>query len=116
MSRQMRFDGQVAVVTGGGNGLGKAYALELARRGCSVCVNDLGGGVKGEAADAAAPRPADVVVEEIKAAGGSAVANYNSVEQGDQIIQTAVEAFGRVDICQYHDAVFCLYLTFSIIQ
>jgi NAD(P)-dependent dehydrogenase (short-subunit alcohol dehydrogenase family) len=71
----LSFEGRVAVVTGAGNGLGKAYALELARRGCAVCVNDLGGSVKGEADDADAPRPADLVVEEIVAAGGKAVAS-----------------------------------------
>jgi multifunctional beta-oxidation protein len=61
-------------------------------------VNDLGGGIKGEAAEADAPRPADLVVAEIQAAGGKAVANYDSVEFGEKIIATAVEAFGRVDI------------------
>jgi 3-hydroxyacyl-CoA dehydrogenase/3a,7a,12a-trihydroxy-5b-cholest-24-enoyl-CoA hydratase len=92
----LRFDDRVAVITGAGNGLGKAYALELAKRGCAVCVNDLGGGVKGEVADSAAPRPADMVVAEIIAAGGRAVANYNSVEHGDAIIKTAVDTYGKV--------------------
>ena len=95
---ELSFEGRVAVVTGAGNGLGRAYALELARRGCAVCVNDLGGGMKGEAADGETERPADVVVAEISSAGGKAVANYDSVEQGENIIATAVEAFGRVDI------------------
>lgn len=95
---KLLYDGRVAVITGAGNGLGKAYALELASRGCAVVVNDLGSGVKGEEADADAPRPADVVVDMILAAGGKAVANYNSVEQGDEIIKTAVDAFGKVDI------------------
>ena len=63
-----------------------------------MCENDLGGGIKGEAADAAAPRPADVVVAEIVAAGGKAVADYHSVEHGGLIIETAVAAFGKVDI------------------
>ena len=71
----LSYEGRVAVVTGAGNGLGKAYALELARRGCSVCVNDLGGSVKGDALANDAPRPADLVVEEIVAAGGKAVAS-----------------------------------------
>lgn len=71
----LSYEGRVAVVTGAGNGLGKAYALELARRGCSVCVNDLGGSVKGDALASDAPRPADLVVAEIVAAGGKAVAS-----------------------------------------
>jgi NAD(P)-dependent dehydrogenase (short-subunit alcohol dehydrogenase family) len=87
----------VCVVTGAGNGLGKAYALELARRGAAVVINDLGGGMKGEAAGEG-DRVADVVVNEIKAMGGQAVANYDSVEFGAKIIETAMKAFGRVDI------------------
>ena len=94
----LRFDGRVAVITGAGNGLGKAYALELARRGCAVVVNDLGGSIKGEAAASNAPRVADLVVAEIEAAGGRAAANYDSVEHGDRIIDTAIKSFGRVDI------------------
>ena len=62
-------------MTGAGNGLGKAYALELGRRGCAVCVNDLGGSVKGDALEEDAPRPADLVVQEIVDAGGTAVAS-----------------------------------------
>lgn len=68
-SNQLRFDGKVAIVTGAGAGLGRAYALLLASRGAKVVVNDLGGSVSGEASKTAA-RPADVVVEEIKKAGG----------------------------------------------
>jgi len=93
----LRFDGKVAIVTGAGNGLGKSYALELARRGCKVVVNDLGGGFKGEKAGSG-KHVADVVVDEIKAAGGEAVANYNSVEDGQKIVDTAIQAFGRIDI------------------
>ncbi len=70
------FDQRVAVITGAGGGLGKTYALELARRGARVVVNDLGGAVDGSGAGSMA---ADAVVGEIKAAGGEAVANYDSV-------------------------------------
>ncbi|KAK3939816.1 peroxisomal hydratase-dehydrogenase-epimerase [Diplogelasinospora grovesii] len=95
MSGQLRYDGQVVVVTGAGGGLGKAYATFFASRGASVVVNDLGGSFKGEGNSTKA---ADVVVNEIKAAGGKAVANYDSVENGDRIIDTAIKAFGRIDI------------------
>ncbi|KAI0421052.1 hypothetical protein F5X98DRAFT_329943 [Xylaria grammica] len=95
MSGQLRYDGQVAVITGAGGGLGKAYATFFASRGAKVVVNDLGGSFKGEGNSSKA---ADVVVNEIKAAGGEAVANYDSVENGDKIIETAIKAFGRIDI------------------
>ncbi|KEZ41131.1 3-hydroxyacyl-CoA dehydrogenase [Scedosporium apiospermum] len=95
MSADLRFDGQVVVVTGAGGGLGKAYATFFASRGASVVVNDLGGSFKGEGNSSKA---ADVVVNEIKAAGGKAVANYDSVENGERIIETAIKAFGRVDV------------------
>mmetsp|Transcript_28398 Transcript_28398/g.90401 ORF Transcript_28398/g.90401 Transcript_28398/m.90401 type:complete len:303 (-) Transcript_28398:26-934(-) len=91
----MRYDGKVAVITGAGNGLGKEYAKLLASRGAKVVVNDLGGAVSGSGSSTAA---ADNVVAEIKAAGGEAVANYDSVVRGDKIVKTAVDAFGRVDI------------------
>ena len=96
---QLRFDDRVAVVTGAGAGLGRVYALELAKRGAKVVVNDLGGPRDGSGEGST--RAADQVVEEIKALGGQAVANYDSVstpEGGQAIIQTAVDAFGRVDI------------------
>ncbi len=95
----IRFDGRGAVVTGAGAGLGRVYALELAKRGAKVVVNDLGGLRDGSGEGST--RAADLVVEEIKALGGEAVANYDSVshpEGGEAIIRTAVEAFGRVDI------------------
>ena len=95
----IRYDDRVAIVTGAGGGLGKVYALELAARGAKVVVNDLGGTPDGAGAGSA--RPADDVVAEIVAAGGEAVANYDSVssvEGGQAIVDTAVEAFGRVDI------------------
>ncbi len=91
----LRFDGRVAIVTGAGNGLGRSHALLLASRGAKVVVNDLGGGHTGGGKSSAA---ADKVVEEIKAAGGEAVANYDSVEDGANIVKTAVDAFGKVDI------------------
>lgn len=95
MSNNLRFDGKVVVVTGAGGGLGKVYAKFFAERGASVVVNDLGGSFKGEGTSAKA---ADVVVEEITKGGGKAVANYNSVADGDKIIETAVKAFGTVHI------------------
>jgi NAD(P)-dependent dehydrogenase (short-subunit alcohol dehydrogenase family) len=95
---EIRFDGRVAIVTGAGGGLGREYALDLAKRGAKVVVNDLGGAVDGSGAGRSA---ADTVVDEIRAAGGEAVANYDSVSTmagGKNIVQTAVDAFGKVDI------------------
>jgi NAD(P)-dependent dehydrogenase (short-subunit alcohol dehydrogenase family) len=92
------FDGKVAIITGAGGGLGKSHALELAKRGALVVVNDLGGTTDGTGSSETA---AEAVVNEIKAAGGEAVADYNSVatpEGGEAIVQTAVDAYGRVDI------------------
>jgi NAD(P)-dependent dehydrogenase (short-subunit alcohol dehydrogenase family) len=91
------FEGQAVIVTGAGRGLGRLYAMEIARRGGSVLVNDLGGTMKGEGSDASV---ADQVVEEIERAGGIAVASHDSVaspEGGEAIVRTAVERFGRVD-------------------
>jgi 3-hydroxyacyl-CoA dehydrogenase/3a,7a,12a-trihydroxy-5b-cholest-24-enoyl-CoA hydratase len=95
MADTLRFDDRVVVVTGAGAGLGRSHALEFARRGASVVVNDLGGGAHGDGSGSAA---ADRVVAEIKAAGGEAVANYDSVEEGDAIIGTAMDNFDRVDV------------------
>lgn len=95
---KIRFDGRVAIVTGAGQGIGRMYALELAARGARVVVNDLGGARDGGGSDHAA---ADKVVAEINAAGGEAVANYDSVatmQGGASIVQTAVDAYGKVDI------------------
>jgi NAD(P)-dependent dehydrogenase (short-subunit alcohol dehydrogenase family) len=98
MSETITFDGRVAIVTGAGGGLGRTYALELARRGARVVVNDLGGAVDGTGASSSA---ADQVAAEITEAGGEAVANYDSVsteEGGSAVVGTAVDAFGTVDI------------------
>src|SRR6201988_4878369 len=91
------FTDQVAIVTGAGRGLGRLYALELARRGAAVVVNDLGGTMHGEGAGS---RVADLVVEEITRAGGRAVASHDSVDSpqgGQAIVDTALDAFGRLD-------------------
>jgi NAD(P)-dependent dehydrogenase (short-subunit alcohol dehydrogenase family) len=91
------FEGRVAIVTGAGGGLGRAYALELARRGARVVVNDLGGGRDGSGSSDAAAR----VVEEIAAAGGTALANGASVTDAEQVeamVAQAREAFGAVHI------------------
>jgi len=91
------FTGQVVIVTGGGRGLGRLYAMEIARRGGSVVVNDLGGTMRGEGSDCTV---ADQVVEEIERARGVAVASYDSVtspEGGEAIVRTAVDRFGRLD-------------------
>jgi NADP-dependent 3-hydroxy acid dehydrogenase YdfG len=95
---EIRFDGRVAVITGAGGGLGKTYATMLASRGASVVVNDLGGAADGTGGGSSM---ADQTVKEILEAGGKAVANYDSVatpEGGANIIQAAVDNFGKVDI------------------
>lgn len=94
----IRFDGKVAIVTGAGGGLGKQHALELARRGAKVVVNDLGGAVDGSGGSSAA---ADAVVEEIKAFGGEAIANGSSVTDDAGValmVKQAMDAWGRIDI------------------
>jgi NAD(P)-dependent dehydrogenase (short-subunit alcohol dehydrogenase family) len=94
----LRFDDRVAIITGAGGGLGRQHALLLASRGCEVVVNDVGGSSSGEGTS---DGPAASVVAEIEKAGGVAVADSNSVatpEGGEAIVQTAIDAFGRVDI------------------
>ncbi len=94
----LKFDGQVAIVTGAGNGLGRAYAHALAERGARVVVNDLGSTARGEGADGSA---ATAVVEEIVTAGGEAAANTASVstpEGAASVVATALDAFGRIDV------------------
>jgi NAD(P)-dependent dehydrogenase (short-subunit alcohol dehydrogenase family) len=98
MADALGFDGKVAIITGAGGGLGRQHALLMASRGALVVVNDLGGSVDGTGSDKGA---AEQVVDEIKEAGGDAVADTNSVataEGGAAIVQTAIDAFGRVDI------------------
>ena len=92
------FDGRVAVVTGAGRGIGRAYALLLAQRGARVVVNDLGGSTKGTGHD---PAPAQEVAGQITTAGGTAIADssdVSTVEGGQQAVDAAVKEFGRVDI------------------
>uniref|UniRef100_A0A8D0CKU3 Peroxisomal multifunctional enzyme type 2 n=1 Tax=Scleropages formosus TaxID=113540 RepID=A0A8D0CKU3_SCLFO len=95
MFAPLRFDGKVVLITGAGGGLGREYALAFAERGAFVVVNDLGGDIKGGGKSSTA---ADKVVAEIKAKGGTAVANYDSVENGEKLVQTALDTFGRIGI------------------
>ena len=98
MAADIGFDGRVAIITGAGGGLGRSHALELAGRGARVVVNELGGAMDGTGASTG---PAAKVVDEIKARGGEAVADTNSVatpEGGAAIVQTALDAFGKIDI------------------
>jgi NAD(P)-dependent dehydrogenase (short-subunit alcohol dehydrogenase family) len=95
---EVRFDQRVAIITGAGGGLGKTYARELARRGARVVVNDLGGAVDGRGGGSSA---ADQTVAEIRAAGGEAVACYDTVstpEGGEAIVKAALDAYGQVDV------------------
>jgi NAD(P)-dependent dehydrogenase (short-subunit alcohol dehydrogenase family) len=90
-------EGKIAVVTGAGHGIGRAHALELAKQGAKVVVNDLGGSVTGEGAS----RDADLTVELIEKRGGEAVANYGDVsdfDQAGQMVQQAIDTWGRLDI------------------
>jgi len=92
------YDGKVAIITGAGGGLGRQHALMMAKRGALIVVNDLGGSIDGVGSNASA---AQIVVDEIKAIGGEAVADHNTVatpEGGQAIVQTAIDTYGRVDI------------------
>src|SRR5690242_19613259 len=94
----MNFDNQVAIVTGAGGGLGRCHALELARRGAKVVVNDLGGALDGTGGNSEA---AEKVVAEIKAAGGDAIANGASVSDDAgvaHLVKQAMDAYGRIDV------------------
>ncbi|AET41111.1 bifunctional hydroxyacyl-CoA dehydrogenase/enoyl-CoA hydratase FOX2 Ecym_7267 [Eremothecium cymbalariae DBVPG len=95
MSSRLSFKDRVVIITGAGGGLGRVYALEYAKRGAKVVINDLGGTLGGAGHNSKA---ADVVVDEIKKMGGVAVANYDSVTDGEKIVKTAIDAFGRVDV------------------
>ena len=101
IGNELRFDGQVAIVTGAGRNLGRAYALLLARRGAKVVVNDLGVGISDTDGMVAPPstNPGVDVVAEIIAAGGEAVLDTSSITDVDgPVVQTAIDAFGRIDI------------------
>jgi len=91
------FNGRVAIITGAGNGLGRAYALDLARRGAAVVVND----IADEVVEGGTAKAADLIVREIVAAGGTAVANYQSIGTragAESNVATAMERFGRIDV------------------
>lgn len=91
----LRFDNKIVIVTGAGNGLGRSHALQFAELGAHVVVNDLGGTAQGEGENRSA---ADVVVEEIQAKGGSAIADYHSVCDGERIVEHAMDQYGGIDV------------------
>ena len=96
--REIRYDGRVAVITGAAGGLGRSHAIALARRGCALVLNDLGGGPRGDGGDRA---PAELVAEEVQALGAEAIANADDIGSaagGQAVIEAALEKFGRVDV------------------
>ncbi len=95
MSQELSFEDRVVIVTGAGAGLGRSHALEFARRGAKVVVNDLGGSTSGDGSDSSV---AQKMVDEIKALGGEAVANTDSVEDGAKIAECAMDNYGRIDV------------------
>jgi NAD(P)-dependent dehydrogenase (short-subunit alcohol dehydrogenase family) len=104
---ELRYDGRVAVITGAGRGLGRAYALLLASRGARVVVNDFGGSMFGEGSDSG---PAQAVVDEIRRAGGEAVASTDSVATpagGKAVVDTAIRQFGQIDILIHNAGISC---------
>jgi len=96
MSKELSFEDRVVIVTGAGAGLGRSHALEFARRGAKVVVNDLGGSTSGDGDGDTSV--AQKMVDEIKALGGEAVANTDSVEHGERIAECAMDNFGRIDV------------------
>ncbi|BBZ70588.1 SDR family NAD(P)-dependent oxidoreductase [Mycobacterium paraseoulense] len=103
---EVRFDGQVVIVTGAGRGMGRAHALLLAERGATVVVNDVGSGMHGSGSDTG---PADDVVAEIQTRGGNAIANFDDVSTSrgcDALVAAAVSEFGRVDAVLHNAGVF----------
>ena len=98
MASTKSLEGKVVIVTGAGRGIGRGHAIEFARQGAKVVVNDLGAAVEGSGSDAT---PAQEVVAEIKAMGGEAIANADNVadwEGAQRLINTAVETFGGLDV------------------
>ena len=95
-TEDLRYDGQVALITGAGRGIGREHALLLASRGCKVIINDPG--IAYDGGGSTQTKIADQLVEEIRSKGGDALANYDSVENGEAIIDASMSIYGRVDI------------------
>ena len=95
-TEDLRYDDQVALITGAGRGIGREHALLLASRGCKVIINDPG--IAYDGGGSTQTKIADQLVEEIRSAGGDALANYDSVENGEAIIDASMSTYGRIDI------------------